>query len=262
MGQNFSPLGRQLIGVWKELGVSQRLSIALTAIIVIVGLTGVAYWSSRADYGLLYGKLDDTEAGKVVAALDDAKVPYRLGHGAIYVPSDKVYAMRMQLAAKGIPKGDGVGFEIFDKPNFGISDFIQRANYLRAVQGELARTISQLDEVDAARVMIVMPENRLLTDSQKKATASVFVRVKGNSQLTPSAINSIRFLVANSVEGLQAKSDFAVGLDCTDGSMTILTALKRQIDVARRNLTCVRLAVLKLEIANSRYCAPLTGSVS
>ena len=112
--------------------------------------------------------------------------------------------MRMQLAAKGIPKGDGVGFEIFDKPNFGISDFVQRANYLRAVQGELARTISQLDEVEAARVMIVMPENRLLLDNQKKPTASVFVRVRGNTQLPPSAVNSIRFLVANSVEGLQA----------------------------------------------------------
>ena len=71
------------------------------------------------------------------------------------VPADKVYEMRMQLAGKGIPSGDGVGFEIFDKPNFGISDFVQRANYIRAVQGELARTISQIDEVESARVMIV-----------------------------------------------------------------------------------------------------------
>jgi flagellar M-ring protein FliF len=111
--------------------------------------------------------------------------------------------MRMQLASKGIPKGDGVGFEIFDKANFGISDFVQRANYLRAVQGELARTISQLDEVDAARVMIVMPENRLLVDNQKRTTASVFVHLRGSTDLSSSAVNSIRFLVANSVEGLQ-----------------------------------------------------------
>jgi flagellar M-ring protein FliF len=206
MGRNLSQLGSQLLGIWKQLGINQRISIVVTAVVVIVGLTSLAYWSSRADYGLLYGKLDDTEAGKVVAALDDAKVPYRVGHGAIYVSSDKVYAMRMQLAAKGIPKGDGVGFEIFDKPNFGISDFVQRANYLRAVQGELARTISQLDEVEAARVMIVMPENRLLVDNQKKPTASVFVRVRGTTQLAASAVNSIRFLVANSVEGLQASS--------------------------------------------------------
>ncbi len=206
MGQNLSQLVRQLSGIWKQLGINQRISILVTAVVVVVGLSSVAFWSSRADYALLYGKLDDAEAGNVVAALEDAKVPYRLGHGAIYVPSDKVYAMRMQLASKGIPKGDGVGFEIFDKPNFGISDFVQRANYLRAVQGELARTIGQLDEIDAARVMIVMPENRLLMDNQKKPTASVFVRVKGSGQLPPSAVNSIRFLVANSVEGLQPNS--------------------------------------------------------
>jgi flagellar M-ring protein FliF len=119
------------------------------------------------------------------------------------VPQDKVYTMRMQLASKGIPQGDGVGFEIFDKPNFGISDFVQRANYLRALQGELARTIGQLDEVKAARVMIVLPENRLLLDKDKHPTASVFVRVRGASPLGPQTINSIRFLVANSVEGLK-----------------------------------------------------------
>jgi flagellar M-ring protein FliF len=112
----------------------------------------------------------------------------------------------MQMASKGIPQGQGVGFEIFDKANFGISDFVQHANYTRAVQGELARTISQLDQVESARVMIVMPENRLLTDNGRKPTASVFVRVKGNGQLPQSAVNSIRFLVANSVEGLQANS--------------------------------------------------------
>ncbi len=142
---------------------------------------------------------------RVVAALDDAKVPYKVGAGgsSIMVPSDKVYAMRMQLASKGIPRGDGVGFEIFDKPNFGISDFVQRANYVRAVQGELGRTIGQLDEIESARVMIVLPENRLLLDKDKYATASVFVRVRGNSQLPTQSINSIRFLVANSVEGLK-----------------------------------------------------------
>ena len=138
-----------------------------------------------------------------MAALDDAKVSYRVSGGSIYVPADKIYTMRMQLAGKGIPQGDGVGFEIFDKPNFGISDFVQRANYLRAVQGELARTISQIDEVEAARVMIVVPENRLLLDKDKYPTASVFVRVRGNTQLQPQSINSIRFLVANSVEGLK-----------------------------------------------------------
>src|SRR5688572_6344284 len=208
MNQNLRQLLQQLGATWKQLGLNQRVSLVLGAGVVFAGLLGLTLWSSRPDYVLLYGKLDDAEASKVMASLDDAKVPYTTGRGgsSILVPSDKVYQIRAQLAAKGIPRGEGVGFEIFDKPNFGISDFVQRANYLRAVQGELARTISQIDMVESARVMIVMPENRLLVDNQKKPTASVFIRTKGNGQLPPSAVNSIRFLIANAVEGLQANS--------------------------------------------------------
>jgi flagellar M-ring protein FliF len=205
MNQNLSKLLKQLADIWGQLGASQRVSVIAATLMVVAGLGAAMFWSSRADYGLLYGGLSDTESAKVVSALDDAKVAYKVGSGgAIMVPADKVYSMRMQLASKGIPQGDGVGFEIFDKPNFGISDFVQRANYIRALQGELARTIGQLDEVKAARVMIVLPENRLLLDKDKFPTASVFVRVRGNSQLAPQTINSIRFLVANSVEGLKA----------------------------------------------------------
>jgi flagellar M-ring protein FliF len=204
MNENLSKLLKQLGDIWDQLGASQRASVVAATFILAAGLVAAAFWSSHADYGLLYGGLSDTESAKVIAALDDAKVSYKVGSGgAILVPSDKVYAMRMQLASKGIPQADGVGFEIFDKPNFGISDFVQRANYLRALQGELARTISELDEVSAARVMIVLPENRLLLDKDKFATASVFVKLHGTSPLSPQTINSIRFLVANSVEGLK-----------------------------------------------------------
>jgi flagellar M-ring protein FliF len=203
---SLSQLGRQLLGIWKQLGLNQRISVVLAAVVALAALFSLVFWSSRVDYALLYGKVDDSEAAKVLAYLDESKIPHKLGQsgGAIYVARDKVHYARMQLASRGIPRGDGVGFEIFDKPNFGISDFVQRANYLRAIQGELSRTISQLDEVEAARVMIVMPENRLLVDSAKKPTASVFIRTKGHTVLAPSGVNSIRFLVANAVEGLQA----------------------------------------------------------
>jgi flagellar M-ring protein FliF len=202
---NFSKLGKQLLEIWGQLGASQRISVLAATFVLVAGLGTITFWSSHKDYGLLYGGLSDAESSKVVAALDDAKIPYKVGSGgSISIPSDKIYTMRMQLAGKGIPQsGDGVGFEIFDKPNFGISDFVQRANYTRALQGELARTISQINEVESARVMIVLPENRLLLDKDKFPTASVFVHVRGNSQLMPSSINSIRFLVANSVEGLK-----------------------------------------------------------
>jgi flagellar M-ring protein FliF len=203
MNQNLSKLLNQLRAIWSQLGASQRVSVVAATFVLMAGLTALSLWSSRADYGLLYGGLSDSEAAKVIAALDDSKVSYKTGNGSIYVPSDKIYTLRMQLAGRGIPSGDGVGFEIFDKPNFGISDFVQHANYVRAVEGELARTISQIDEVEAARVMIVLPENRLLLDKDTYPTASVFVHVRGNSQLEQQSINAIRFLVANSVEGLK-----------------------------------------------------------
>lgn len=200
-----SQLLRQLQAIWKQLGLNQKVSVVVAAVAVLGALGALVAWSSRVEYGLLYGRLDEAEAAKVVSVLEELKVPHKVGQGgaALYVPKDKVHSTRMALAGRGLPRGEGgVGFEIFDKPNFGLSDFVQRANYLRALQGELARTISQLDEVEAARVMIVMPENRLLIDQSKRPTASVFVRVKGHTQLQPSAVNAIRFLVANAVEGL------------------------------------------------------------
>src|SRR5580658_5203578 len=206
MNKNLNQLGQQLLGIWKQLGLNQRISIVMATGVVVLGLGTMAFWSSRPDFALLYGKLDDGESSKIIASLDESKVPYQVRAGAIYVPSDKVYAVRMQMAGKGIPRGEGVGFEIFDKANFGISDFVQRANYIRAIQGELSRTIGQLDQVESARVMIVMPENRLVADASRKATASVFVKVRNSATLPSASVNSIRFLVANSVEGLQVNN--------------------------------------------------------
>lgn len=242
MKPNLAKLGQQLLLIWKQLGVSQRISVSLATLVVLGGMVGLLVWSSRVEQALLYGKLPDSEASKVMAALDDAKVPYTIGRsgGSIYVPADRVYATRAQLAGKGIPRGDGVGFEIFDKPNFGISDFIQRANYVRALQGELARTIGQLDDIESARVMIVLPENRLLIDKDKHPTAAVFIRVRGNSALAPSAVNSIRFLVANSVEGL--KANFVTVIDNQGNALSenadedsVVGATSSQLG-ARRNL--------------------------
>src|SRR5207253_1942651 len=134
--------------------------------------------------------------------LDSQNIPHEVGAGgtSVRVPADQVYKLRMDLAGKGLPTGDGVGFEIFDKGQFGLSDFVQRTNYLRALLGELARTISQLTGVRAARVMIVQPENRLLlTEQGVKATASVFVDM-GGGRLEVDQVNAIRHLVANAVQ--------------------------------------------------------------
>ena len=158
---------------------------------------------------LLYGRLDAQEMAEVVRIVEERGVPYEMqGSGSsIFVPSDQVHGLRMSLASEGVPSGGSVGFEIFDQGNFGISDFVQRTNYIRAVQGELGRTIAQLRGVRSARVMVVIPENRMIVSETGTggATASVFVET-GGLTLDDGAVSSIRFLVANAVEGLETRN--------------------------------------------------------
>jgi len=192
--------------IWQELGLNQKISIVLTGALVTVGMIALLFWSNKPQMKLLYGGLAEKEAGEVLAVLEETGVKYEIGGGgrSIYVPGDEVYKARMDLAAKGLPtNGGGVGFEIFDRTNFGISDFVQRTNYFRALQGELSRTISQLQGVRSARVLVVVPESRLrLRGDETRPTASVFVDT-GTSVLNISAVSSIRSLVANSVQGLR-----------------------------------------------------------
>lgn len=195
---------QSLLDLWKQLGLNQRVSLIVAALAVIGGLIGVVLWSQRPDMQLLYARMGEKDAAAVISYLQAQNIPHQVSAGGttVMVPSDKVYKLRMDLASKGLPSGDGVGFEIFDKGQFGLSDFVQRTNYLRAVQGELARTISQLAGVRSARIMIVQPENRLLlTEQGVKSTASVFVDV-GGGRLDPDQVNAIRHLVANAVQGL------------------------------------------------------------
>lgn len=199
---------QSFLALWKELGLNQRVSLAIAGCVVVAGLVALVVWSRRPDMQLLYGRLSEKDAAAIISQLQSQNIPHRVSNGGstVYVPSDQVYRLRMELASKGVPTGDGVGFEIFDKGQFGLSDFVQRTNYLRALQGELARTIAQLEGVRSARVMIVQPENRLLlTDQNVKPTASVFVELAG-SRLDQDGVNSIRHLVANAVQGLAVDS--------------------------------------------------------
>src|SRR5687767_12072414 len=123
----FGQVFKQLQKIWGQLGLNQKVTVAGTTLVVMLALGSLVFWSSRPSYALLYGRLDEAEAAKVIAYLDEAKIPYEVsrGSGNIMVAQDKVHTTRMQLAAKGLPKGEGVGFEIFDRSNFGISDFVQ-----------------------------------------------------------------------------------------------------------------------------------------
>ena len=124
----------------------------------------------------------------------------------IEVPQDKLYEVRLKLATEGLPKGEGVGFEIFDETSFGATDFVQKLNFIRALQGEMARTITGLSEVSRARVHIVIPKEELFIEKQKPVTASVVIKYAPFKSLKKNQIRGIVYLLASSVEGLLAKN--------------------------------------------------------
>lgn len=183
---------------WMLVGVVV-VSLASFAVLIAV--------ANRTDYRPLFANLNGDDAGEIVRRLKEQKVPYQLaGDGkAILVPADKVYDLRLTLASEGLPQGGGVGYEIFDRKNFGMTEFVQKLNYQRALQGELARTIGQLAGVEQARVHLAIPEKSLFKESEKVPTASVVLRMKANRSLRESEVQGIVHLVSSSIEGMDTE---------------------------------------------------------
>lgn len=190
----------------KKWPLSKKLSLVAVIALSMALMAGIMLWSQRVDYQVLYSNLSQEDAGQAVTKLKEMKVPYSVEGNAIYVPSSKVYELRLELASLGIPQGGGVGFEIFDKNQIGITEFVQRLNYVRAIQGELTRTIKQLAEVDQARVHIAVPEKTIFSDREEKPTASIVLKLKAGRTLNPGQIGGIVHLVSSSVEGLTTEN--------------------------------------------------------
>lgn len=194
----------QFKDLWQSLGANQRISLILASGLVTLAMIGMMIWAAQPDYQLLYGNLSPDDTGKIVSKLEQKGVKSEIGAGgsSVYVESSMVDRLRAELAVEGIPGGGGPGFELFDEGSFGISDFVQRTNFLRAMQGELSRTISLFDGVKSARVMVVMPENRLLSsrEGRDRPTASVLVETAGS--LAPHTVVSIQQFVANAIQRL------------------------------------------------------------
>ncbi|MEO5333556.1 MAG: flagellar M-ring protein FliF [Magnetococcus sp. YQC-5] len=188
----------------ERLPLGGRNGLLLAVIATLLALTAIIWFATRPSYKVLYSGLPEQEAGKVVTQLTQMNVPYQLTMGGttIEVPAAKLYNVRLELASMGLPKqGTGTGFEIFDKNNIvGMTDFLQRMNFQRGLQGELARTIESLEVVSKARVHLVLPKRSLFVSEEKKATASVVMEL--SSPLTSKQIEGITHLVAAAVEGL------------------------------------------------------------
>ena len=190
---------------WASLKLWQRASLFLAVFLVAAALLLLVLWGGRTAYEPLFAGLEVGDQAAIVAYLRENNLPYRLdpASSAILMPRDQVYETRLSLAQEGLPKGGSKGFELFDDSSMGLSEFQQRIAYVRAVEGELERTIAQMDVVDSARVSVVIPEQRLFLEQQKPSTASVLLRLRPGTNLGQNQVKSIIHLVSHSVDGLQ-----------------------------------------------------------
>jgi flagellar M-ring protein FliF len=182
----------------------QSLSILIIAGAVVAGLVTFSHWNQERDFRPLYSALAPEDAAAVLAKVREAGSEFRLSDNGtvVLVPSGKVAELRLQLAAAGIPKSGRIGFELFDKTNFGASDFAEQVNYHRALEGELERSVMSLAEVEQARVHITFPKESIFLESHQPAKASVLIKLRAGSQLSAQNVASICQLTASAVEGL------------------------------------------------------------
>ncbi|MFQ5579649.1 MAG: flagellar basal-body MS-ring/collar protein FliF [Nitrospiria bacterium] len=174
----------------------------------LASMAVVWLWLQKPSYQILYSNLSAEDAGAVVTRFKELKVSYQLSPDGttVLVPAERVHELRMQLASQGLPQGGGIGFEIFDQSSFGTTEFVQKLNLRRALQGELGRTISQISAIKKARVHLVVPERALFSEQQEKSSAAVVVNINPGQNLSKAQINGITHLVSSSVEGLEPQS--------------------------------------------------------
>src|SRR5256712_6038014 len=194
----------QLKAFFTRYSLQQKLALTGSAALVLVLLWALVYFVNRVEYQTLYADLDPAEAQGIVQKLQELKVPYELGTDGrtVKVAADKLGEVRIQLASQGLPESGRIGFEIFDRTNFGLTNFQEQVNYQRALEGELARSIMTLAEVEAARVHLVLAKESLFQSSDEQTKASVILRLKNGHSLPGAAAQGIVNMVASDVKGL------------------------------------------------------------
>lgn len=201
---NTNPL-QALLGIINKLNPKQKFMLIGGILTTVILLVVMIFFLNEPTYTTLYSNLSPEDASKVVDYLTSQKILYKIDDGGqtIKVPREKVYEIRLALAGRGIPSSGLIGYEIFDKTSMGMSEFMQKLNYKRALEGELARTISQLDGVEGARVHIVIPQKTIFKEEEKLPSASVVLKLRNGAVISKENILSIVNLVCGSVEGLQ-----------------------------------------------------------
>jgi flagellar M-ring protein FliF len=190
---------------WLAASGSRQFAVAAGVLLLLTALIAGAWWLLRSDYQILFGNLREQDAATIVAELERQKLPYRLADGGttVLVPQSQVHGTRLKVMSKELPLKGTVGFELFNNADLGLTEFAQKVNYQRALQGELARTIMSLAEIDSARVHLSMPDSGLFRRAGAKPRASVALMTKAGQELPADTVRGIQRLVAAAVPELE-----------------------------------------------------------
>lgn len=219
---------------------------AFKPLVLLIGIAaavaagvGIVLWSKEPTYSLLYGNLGQQDAAQIAQALDTNGIPYKLeGSGTITVPADRVHDARLKMAGQGLPEGDG-GFSVMSKdPGFGVSQFMEGARYQHALETELARTITNLQAVEGARVHLALPRQSAFVRDRRKPSASVFLQMKPGRRLESEQVTAIVNLVASSIPELESQQVTVVDqqgrlLSSPEGTNTEVAEREKQMEIAR-----------------------------
>ena len=220
-----------------KLPLVQKILFPLLIVASVAGIVFVSKWASQPDYAVLFSDLKQVDSATIVEKLKEKQVKYQIrGDGDIIAvsPPEMVHELRLSLAAEGLPKGGTVGFEIFDNTNLGTTSFVEKLKFVRAIQGELERTISSLDSVSSAKVHITQPEKTVFMKNKIPTTASVMLKLNIGNGLSKEQIRGIVNLVSGSVEGLTPENVTIV--DSTGKLLTSQDDIKDEFDIDSERL--------------------------
>ncbi len=228
---------------WAGMSKARKMTVAIVAASLVAAVATLWAVSSQQRYDYLFTDLSTEDAAAVVGKLGELKVPYKVeaGGSAILVPADKVHEVRLQVAGAGLPRGAGVGFELFDKTKFGTTEFEQQVNLRRALEGELSRTISTISSVKSARVHLALPERSLFLRNRDPASASVILQLHPERTFGKRETQAVLHLVSSAVPGLTQDRISLVTTDGTTlhgptdgqpGSMMGETLVDREVEAA------------------------------
>jgi len=199
---------QKIRAIWQRVSLTQRALLTAVALTFVLVAALLIHWARQPDMRLLYQDLSPEEASKITEKISEKGVRYELTNGGttIYVPKEKVYQLRLDMAKEGLPSGEQSGYKLFDNEPIGTSPFVQSVNLKRALQEELAKSIQMIDGVAHARVHIVRSEQTLFTSDAGKTSASVVLKLKPGCRLSAPNIAAITHLVSGSVDGLSSEN--------------------------------------------------------